>query len=147
MTPEEWQPVKTWMESNALLLRDAAPLLTRGKRKGKHALHLADASTRVLESSSAIWLVYREAVGRYAMPSEFQRPKSPPARPSPVDRMWFEIERLARTLVAASPYPMTLRTAVARVVEVQPELLERYRDAIRRSRRASGPCDRPRRRP
>jgi hypothetical protein len=132
VTLREYLPVKQLHESKALALRDATPL----DKKGKHILHLADASTQVLQSSPSLWLLYRQAIAAGHV-SEFQRPKRPPSRPSPADRVYVEIEGIARRLVALSSEPMTLRSAVARVVELQPELLERYRRAIRRPRRAS----------
>jgi hypothetical protein len=132
LTLREYLPVKQLHESKALALRDATPI----NEQGKHVLHLADASAQVLRLSPSLWLLYQEAIAA-GHPSEFQRPKRQPTRPTPADRVWFAIERLARTLVAASAEPMTLRTAVVRVVELRPELLERYRNAIRRTRRAS----------
>ena len=134
MTLREYLPVKHLLESQALALRDATPILQTGKRKGKHALHLADASTRVLQSEPAIWSLYQRAIAA-GHPSEFQRAKRPLSCPSSGDRVWFEIERIARRLVALSSEPITLRAAVARVVELQPKLLDRYRRAVRTSGR------------
>ena len=133
MTLREYLPVKQLHESRALALRDATPI----DKKGKHILHLADASALVLRSSPSLWLLYREAI-RSGLPSEFQRPKRQPTRPTLAHRAWFEIEHLARTLVAASTDPVTLRTAVMKVVEADPSLYERYAAAIRRERRAWG---------
>jgi hypothetical protein len=164
MTWHEYRPVKTLMESKALLLRDATPLNTKGPRKGKHALHLADASMQVLQTHPSVWMLYRRAIGA-GLPSEFQRFRRPPASPTAADRAWQVIERLARTLVGVSDTPITLRTAVMKVVEADPSLYDRYAAASRHAssggaadarRFASdrtavaarpGPCARPRRRP
>lgn len=136
MTPQEYWPVKTLMESKALALRDATPILQKGPRRGKHTLHLADASTQVLQSEPAIWAVYQRAISA-GLPSEYQRPRRPPASPTAADRAWFEIERLARAFVASSPTPITLRSAVVKVVQADPSLYERYAAASRRVRRAA----------
>jgi hypothetical protein len=64
--------------------------------------------------------------------SEFQRPHRRRAIPTPKDRAWDQIEMLARTLVAASREPLTLRNAVASVVTANPALYDRYAKAKRR---------------
>ena len=98
-------------------------------------LHLAECCQRVLQRKPTAWRVYREAM-KAGCASEFQAPKRPPSRPTSVDRVWFQVERLARTLVAASSEPLTLRNAVVRLVDAQPALVARYAQAIRRERRA-----------
>lgn len=134
MTLHEWRAPKALLESEALRRRDATPILTRGQRKGKRALHLADASTQVLQSEPALWSLYQRAIAA-GLPSEFQRPRRRPSSPTAADRVWFEVERLARTLVASSPTPITLRTAVVKVVHADPSWLDRYQAALRRTRR------------
>lgn len=131
MTMNDYAPVKQLIESKALALRDATPINT----KGKHVLHLADASTQVLQSSPSLWLLYQQAIGA-GLPSEFQRPKRRSARPSQAERSWWVIEDLSRTLVSASESPISLRTAVMRIVGADPALYERYAKASRRERRA-----------
>ena len=137
LTLNEYLPVKQLMESEALLRHHATPLLTRGQRKGKPTLHLADASSQALASSPALWCAYRAAIAA-GLPSEFMRPKSKPAMASEADRIWFAIERLARGMVASSVEPITLRSAVARVVTADPTLRDRYLAALRKARRARG---------
>ena len=135
MTLNEYLPAKQLLESEALLRQKATPLLTRGPRKGKPALHLADASTQVLQEHPALWVIYQRAIAA-GLPSEFQRPKRRPATPTAVDRVWWEIERLARTVVASSVEPITLRSAVIKVVTADPTLRDRYAAALQRVRRA-----------
>lgn len=126
---------KRLIENEALALKDRNPYL-----------HLADACTEVLRRRPAYWRVYRAAMApSVALPSEFQRAKPKPPVLRSQDRAWQVIEDLARTLVAASTEPLTLRNAVARVVEANPALYRRYanaRDAARRRRRTRA---RPRR--
>lgn len=134
MRLHEWLVPKQLMESEALALQHATPILQTGPRKGKRALHLADASTQVLQSSPSLWPLYQRAIAA-GHPSEFMRPKRRPASPTAADRVWFEIERLARTLVASSPTPITLRSAVVKVVSADPTLADRYHAAVRRAKR------------
>ena len=134
MTLHEYVPVKRMMECEALLRQHATPLLTRGLRKGRPTLHLADASTQVLQSSPSLWAVYQRAIAA-GLPSEFQRHKRKSMSPTPVERAWWEIERLARAVVASSIEPITLRTAVMKVVAADPTLGDRYAEAVRRVRR------------
>lgn len=116
--------VKPSLETAALALRARRPWLP-----------LAECCSRVLRERSIAWRVYREAM-KAGCASEFQRAKRRPSRFTATDRAWFAIERLARTLVAASSDPLTLRSAVVRVVEADPDLYDRYAEAIRRDRRA-----------
>jgi hypothetical protein len=134
MTLHEWRAPKALMESQALALQAATPILVKGPRKGKHALHLADASTQVLQSSPSIWSLYQRAIAA-GLPSEFQRAKRASASPTPKDHAWRRIERLARAMVASSTNPITLRTAVMKVVEAKPSLFHRYAAASRRGHR------------
>jgi hypothetical protein len=135
--PRAYALTKRLIEREALSLRQQHP-----------ELHLAECCQRVIERRPFYWRVYREAM-KARCASEFQKAKRPPSRPTSVDRVWFDIERLARTLVAASSEPLTLRNAVVRLVDAQPELLARYAAAIRRKRRArtSRRSDRATRRP
>jgi hypothetical protein len=135
MKPNEYQPAKTLMECEALLRQKATPLLTRGLRKGKPTLHLAEASSEALASSPALWSAYRQAIAA-GLPSEFQRAKRRPASPTAVDRVWWEIERLARGVVTSSVEPITLRSGVIHVVTADPTLRDRYAAALQRVRRA-----------
>ena len=133
MTMNDYAPVKQLIESKALALRDATPV----NKKGRHSLHLADACTQVLQSSPSLWLLYQQAVGgAEKLPSEFQRGRRRSARPSQAERSWWVIEDLSRTLVSASESPISLRTAVMRIVGADPSLYERYAEASRRERRA-----------
>lgn len=122
--PTAYAVTKRLMEDDALNLQQRNPYL-----------HLADCCTKALQRHPAWWPVYRAAM-RADLPSEFQHAKRKPSRPTATDRAWFVIERLARTLVAASSDPLTLRSAVVRVVEADPDLYDRYAQAIRRNRRA-----------
>lgn len=94
-------------------------------------LHLADACTLALRAKPHLWTVYREAM-RAGLPSEFQKAKRRPAVWTARDRHWQAIEDLARTLVAASREPLTLRNAVVAVVQANPALYRRYAHAPRR---------------
>ena len=125
---------KRMMECEALLRQQATPLLTRGLRKGRPSLHLADASTQVLQSSPSLWAVYQRAIAA-GLPPEFQHHKRKSLSPTPVERVWWEIERLARAVVASSVEPLTLRTAVMKVVTADPSLRDRYAEALERVRR------------
>jgi hypothetical protein len=116
--------VKPSLEAASLVLKQRRPWL-----------HLAECCSRVLRAKPLEWRVYREAM-KAGCASEFQRPKRLPSRPTSVDRVWFDIEAMARMLVATSAEPLTLRAAVVRLVEVRPDLVERYAAAIRRQRRA-----------
>lgn len=121
--------VHTYEIAKPLIERAALALQTRNPW-----LHLADACTLALQRHQHLWVVYRAAM-LAGLPSEFQRPKRRRAVPTPKDEAWQVIESLGRTVVAASPSPITLRTAVGRVVEADPTLYERYAEAGRRSRR------------
>lgn len=112
---------KPLLEHKALSLRARNPWL-----------HLADACTLALQRQPACWRVYRAAM-RAGLPSEFQRGRRPRAIPTPKDRAWQRIEMLARTLVAASTEPLTLRNAVMDVVRANPDLYRRYINARSRA--------------
>jgi hypothetical protein len=108
------------IEHGALALREQHP-----------ELHLADCCHRVLVQRPVFWRTYRAAI-QAGLPSEFLRARRRRAVPTPKDRAWDQIEMLARTLVAASAEPLTLRNAVGRVVEANPDLYRRYAAARRR---------------
>ncbi len=108
------------VEHSALALRQLHP-----------ELHLAECCQRVLQQHPVLWRTYRAAI-RAGLPSEFLRARRRRAIPTPKDRAWDQIEMLARTLVAASAEPLTLRSAVGRVVEANPDLYRRYAAARRR---------------
>jgi hypothetical protein len=129
--PEAAYPaVKSAIEEEALELARQQP-----------TLHLADACLCVLTANPEYWQVYRAAIGA-GLPSEFQRALRSRAVPTPKDRAWNQIETLARTLVAASAEPMTLRSAVERVVEANPELYRRYAGRTPPGNRAKSPANR-----
>jgi hypothetical protein len=94
-------------------------------------VHLATACQLALEQHPIVWRVYRAGI-RAGLPSEFLRPRRRRAIPTPKDRAWDLIETLARTLVAASETPLTLREAVGRVVEANPDLYRQYATARRK---------------
>ena len=111
---------KRLIERNALALHLRNPWL-----------HLADCCQRVLQQHPAFWRTYRVAM-RAGLPSEFLRVRRRRASIVPKDHAWEQIEMLARTLVAASTEPLTLRNAVGRVVEANPGLYQQYANARRR---------------
>jgi hypothetical protein len=120
VTFADYESVKRLIESHALALRAERP-----------GVHLADACTEVLRANPSLWMLYQQGI-RDGMPSEFQRGRRRRAIPTPKDQAWQVIEDLARTLVAASTEPITLRNAVGRVVEVNPDLYQQYANARRR---------------
>jgi hypothetical protein len=135
MTLESWTPIKHLIEARALVYQETTPIRTSGPRKGKRA-HLGDeVMPQVLAQSPALWVLYQQAIAA-GLPSEFQKPRRPPATPTPKDQAWARIEALARAMVATSPTPLTLRQATARVVAADPSLYSEYERAHRRAKRA-----------
>jgi hypothetical protein len=115
--------VKPLIEEEALALKARNPWL-----------HLADACTAVHRRRPLYWRIYRAAMAPdVRCPSEFQRARRPPGRLKPKHRAWNVIEDLARTLVAASREPLTLRDAVGHVVRANPRLYEQYSNAKHKS--------------
>lgn len=90
-------------------------------------LHAATMATRLIERSPVLWRVYQAGIAA-GLPSEFQTARR--VR-SERDRRWQRIETAARTRVARSRYPLTLRSAVIAVVSTTQgrEWYRRYANA------------------
>jgi hypothetical protein len=88
--------------------------------------HAGVAASLVLKRDPALFRIYQQAM-RAGYPPEFQRPKPKPTTRR--QRAWHRIEQAARSVVARTAEPMTLRDAVIGVVRQHPSWYEEYRDA------------------
>jgi hypothetical protein len=116
----KYADAKRLIEAQALALRGAQP-----------GLHPDDACAEALRANPSLWLLYQQGI-RAGMAPTFVRQKRRHVIPTPRERAWQVIENLARTLVASSETPVTLRQAVMRVVEAQPDLYRAYATAPKR---------------
>jgi hypothetical protein len=110
--------IKRWMERELLNTTWRRPWTHAGTR----AQHL-------LEESPLVWRVYQAGIAA-GRPSEYQKPREIRTER---DRLWHEIERRGRERVAQSVRPLTLRNAVAAVVQT-PEGDALYRAYVKAAR-------------
>ncbi len=107
--PPNWPAARAAIEHRAVALNRQQP-----RRK------LSDCVTAALAEDSALWRAYRQAIGA-GEPEEFRRWNE--RRPdTPKEQAWQRIDAVARSLVAVSAEPLTLRSAVIKTVQTRPDL-------------------------